>query len=248
MDALVASLPIQTQKGGFFADPSLWTEAGMKEVCETMLAVDRCFYCPPSERPYAHICPAIGVNSAGRVTISKPLVHAFFLHQCCQWLNKQGAEGDLVGTKVLDVGSGSGYLTAALARLLIRRGVAEFAVVGIDVTEELVNLGRCNLQNDESNASLPVTFRCEDAWQLCHPDDGEYGFIAVSAAAPCPQPPMALLQRLAICGLLICPVSTGQDDEQCFVAVTRTGPGIGTDNFTEPEVLCPAKFVPLVRN
>jgi len=247
MDALVASLPGHTRAGGFFADPSLWTEAGMEEVSVAMLAVDRGFYCP-SERPYAHVCPTIGANSAGRVTISKPLVHAFFLHQCCQWLNKQEAERDIVGTEVLDVGSGSGYLTVALARLLFQRGVPEFAIVGIDVTEELTNLGRSNLQNDVANARLPVTFRCEDACQPCPLDDGRYGFIAVSAAAPSARPPMALLRRLAVGGLLICPVSTGQDDEQCFIAVTRMAPGMGTGVFTEPEVLCPARFVPLVHN
>ena len=105
---------------------------------------------------YAHACPEIGRNRLGRVTMSKPVVHLFFLHALAELLEGRGAG------EVLDVGSGSGYLTVALARVLADAGVRG-SVTGVEVERDLAALGAGNFARDAASAGLPVSFRHEDA-------------------------------------------------------------------------------------
>lgn len=56
------------------------------------------------------------------------------------------------GERALDVGSGSGYLTACMAIMLGEAG----RVVGIEHIPELVTLAKNNIQND-----IPVLFTSE---------------------------------------------------------------------------------------
>lgn len=71
-------------------------------VARTMTATDRKHYCPHNS--YQDAPQSIGFD----VTISAPHMHAFAL-ELLEGHLKQGA-------RVLDVGSGSGYLTACFAR------------------------------------------------------------------------------------------------------------------------------------
>ena len=66
-----------------------------------MLAVDRCFFSP--QDPYIDSPQSIGYG----VTISAPHMHAHALEILKDHLKE--------GSKSLDVGSGSGYLTACMA-------------------------------------------------------------------------------------------------------------------------------------
>lgn len=70
-----------------------------------MLAVDRCFFAPRD--PYVDSPQGIGYG----VTISAPHMHAHALEVLKDHLK--------VGCRVLDVGSGSGYLTACMAMMVI---------------------------------------------------------------------------------------------------------------------------------
>lgn len=78
------------------------------------------------------------------VTISAPHMHAFALLYLSNFL--------VPGAHVLDVGSGSGYLTACFARFIKNRGDhPETKVVGIEHQASLVALSRDNLNNDDSS-------------------------------------------------------------------------------------------------
>lgn len=48
------------------------------------------------------------------------------------------------GARVLDVGSGSGYLTACMAHMVSPRG----RVIGVDHIPELIEISKKNLQHD----------------------------------------------------------------------------------------------------
>ena len=65
-------------------------------------------------------------------------MHAYALHVL--------HEGLKPGGKALDVGSGSGYLTACMAYMM-----GEGKVVGIDHIEELVNLSLDNISKSHSH-------------------------------------------------------------------------------------------------
>lgn len=101
-----------------------------------MLATDRVHYVPPGERHLAYMdCPVpIGYNA----TISAPHMHATALDSLRDAL--------IQGGRILDVGCGSGYLSACFARAVGENG----QVVAIDHIPELVQMTRDNVQRDDS--------------------------------------------------------------------------------------------------
>lgn len=124
--------------------------------------------------------------------------------------------------RVLEVGSGSGYHAAVLARLARH-------VVTVEVVAELAERAR------ETLARLRVT-----NVEVVHGDGSEghapgapYDRISVAAGAP--SIPRPLVEQLAPEGVLVVPV--GPRDEQTLLRVDAHG---------EARALMPVRFVPLV--
>jgi protein-L-isoaspartate(D-aspartate) O-methyltransferase len=102
------------------------------------------------------------------------------------------------GATVLDVGSGSGWTTALLARLVGPSG----SVLGLEIVPELVSFGRSNL------ARLAVPWaRIEKApaHRLGAPASGPFDRILVSADAH--EVPEELERQLAVGGRMVVPAS-----------------------------------------
>lgn len=96
-----------------------------------MTQVDRANYCRHS--PYIDAPQSIGFA----VTISAPHMHAYALELLKDKLTE--------GSKVLDVGSGSGYLTACMAKMVGTTG----KVIGIEHIPELVEISKRNIEKDQ---------------------------------------------------------------------------------------------------
>ncbi|XP_015430668.1 PREDICTED: protein-L-isoaspartate(D-aspartate) O-methyltransferase-like [Dufourea novaeangliae] len=154
----------------------------------SMLAVDRGRYCHEPE-PYIDRPRRIGFN----VTISAPHMHAYALSILSDQL--------FDGAKAMDVGSGSGYLTACMAYMVGSRG----RVIGIDHIPELIELSIKNVREDCPHFIKEgrVNFIVGDG-RLGQPADGPYNAIHVGAAAE--TLPQQLIDQLAPGGRLICPV------------------------------------------
>jgi len=110
------------------------------------------------------------------------------------------------GAHVLDVGSGSGYLTACFYRYIKAKGTdPETRIVGIEHQADLVKISKANLNTDdrgmlESGHLLIV----EGDGRKGYPDSAPYNAIHVGAAAP--DTPTELINQLANGGRLIVPV------------------------------------------
>lgn len=110
------------------------------------------------------------------------------------------------GSRVLDIGSGSGYLTAVLANLVGSTG----NVVGIDHIKPLVDLSIANMKKSESGRQMldsgQVKFVVGDGrkgWE----EDAPYDAIHVGAAAA--EHHEALTRQLKAPGRLFVPVEEG---------------------------------------
>lgn len=137
-------------------------------VKEAFLRVDRAHYAPSD--PYDDSPQPIGHSA----TISAPHMHANAVESLLPLLlpkveNHQSAEGvpEVIGKpgrprRVLDIGSGSGYLTHVLAELVGDEGV----VVGVEHIRELRDLGEANMRKSEEGRRLldsgRVRFRVGD--------------------------------------------------------------------------------------
>lgn len=156
-------------------------------VFDAMLATDRGIY--SSDYPYADSPQSIGY----RATISAPHMHAHALEVLSDKLTE--------GASALDVGSGSGYLTACFARMVGSSG----KVVGIEHIEELVRTSVRNVQADDPEllSSGRIKLVVGDG-RLGYPEGAPYDAIHVGAAAP--TLPKALLEQLKPGGRLVLPV------------------------------------------
>lgn len=126
------------------------------------------------------------------------------------------------GHRVLDVGSGSGWTTVLLARLVGPGG----QVIGVELVPELTAWGRANVEA----ADVPwATVEQAEAGTLGYPSGAPYDRILVSAAAPAL--PQQLVEQLTPDGVMVIPVA-GE--------MWRVRPG------QEPERLGRYDFVPLI--
>ncbi len=148
-------------------------------------------------------------------TISQPWVVAAI----CQALRLQGDE------VVLEIGTGSGYSAAVLARLARRvQSVERIERLAQEADARLRALGVDNVKVFAGDGSVGSAEEPFDA-------------IAVHAAAP--HVPAALQTQLAEGGRLVIPVVAAEAD--MLTAFVRTRDGLEVD-----EVLGPCRFVPLI--
>ncbi|XP_055299674.1 protein-L-isoaspartate(D-aspartate) O-methyltransferase [Sitodiplosis mosellana] len=164
-------------------------------VKELMTETDRKHYC--TRTPYVDAPQSIGNG----VTISAPHMHAYALENLVEKFK--------YGGRALDVGSGSGYLTACLARAN-RKAIGpkasnEKMVVGIEHQATLVELAIRNINADDpnfiKNGELVIV---EGDGRNGYEEFAPYDIIHVGAAAP--KTPDILLSQLKNGGRLICPV------------------------------------------
>ncbi|XP_016323490.1 protein-L-isoaspartate(D-aspartate) O-methyltransferase-like isoform X2 [Sinocyclocheilus anshuiensis] len=164
-------------------------------VFNAMLATDRGIY--SRDHPYADSPQSIGYKA----TISAPHMHAHALEVLSDKLTE--------GASAMDVGSGSGYLTACFARMVSAVFILQVGpsgkVVGIDHIDELVQASVKNVQADDPEllASGQIKLVVGDGL-LGYPDEAPYDAIHVGAAAP--TLPKALLEQLKPGGRLVLPV------------------------------------------
>ncbi|XP_076834088.1 l-isoaspartyl protein carboxyl methyltransferase, like isoform X2 [Brachyhypopomus gauderio] len=156
-------------------------------VFQAMLATDRGIY--SKDYPYQDSPQYIGYKA----TISAPHMHAHALEILSDKL--------VEGASALDVGSGSGYLTACFARMVGPTG----KVVGIEHIQELLQVSVRNVQADDPDllTSGRIKLVVGDG-RLGFPDGAPYDAIHVGAAAP--TVPKALLEQLKPGGRLVLPV------------------------------------------
>ena len=148
-------------------------------------------------------------------TISQPWVVAAI----CQGLELEGDE------RVLEIGTGSGYSTAILARLASEvLSIERFEDLAVAARQRLAGLGIENVEVRVGDGSLGAA------------DRAPFGAIAVHATAPAPPP--ALVSQLAPGGRMVIPVAEGDADMLTAYVATPSG--------VRGRVIAPCRFVPLV--
>ncbi len=185
-----------------------------ERVLDAMREVPRHFFVPDALKAQAYKDNALPI--AANQTISQPFIVARMTELL--ELNPQ--------SKILEIGAGSGYQTAVLARLArMIYAIERVPQLAAQAEERLEKLGIIN-----------VNLQCADGtngWKNHAPYDG----ILVAAGSPAmPEP---LLNQLKIGGRLVIPI--GQDQKsQNLIRVTRAPNGFQTEDFGK------CAFVPLI--
>jgi protein-L-isoaspartate(D-aspartate) O-methyltransferase len=184
-----------------------------ERVLAAMGEVPREAFLPEGLRDRAYEDSALPI--AAEQTISQPWIVAAI----CQALELEGSE------LVLEVGTGSGYSAAVLARLAAHVvSIERHEELSQTAAETLAALGVRNVEIVVGDGSLGVPARAS--------------FDAIAVHATAPAPPPALIGQLADVGRLVVPVSG--EDADMLTLLRREG------ERTETMSLGPCRFVPLI--
>jgi protein-L-isoaspartate(D-aspartate) O-methyltransferase len=184
-----------------------------ERVLAAMGEVPREAFVPEALRARAYEDSALPIGE--EQTISQPWIVAAI----CQALELEGSE------LVLEVGTGSGYSAAVLARLAAHVvSIERHEPLSREAAAVLESLGARNVELVVGDGSLGVPARAP------------FDAIAVHAAAPAAPP--ALLGQLVDGGRLVVPVSGG--DADVLTVLRRKG------ERTERSEISPCRFVPLI--
>lgn len=161
-----------------------------------MMRVDRAHYAPTSSSPYEDSPQRIGFHA----TISAPHMHAKAAEALLDFLRP--------GNSVLDVGSGSGYLTHVLGELVRDDDAKEQGkVVGVEHIQALVDLSRENTGKSAEGSELMekgILQYVRGDGRLGWEAEAPYDAIHVGAAAAGHQ--QRLIDQLKCPGRLFIPV------------------------------------------
>ncbi len=182
-----------------------------ERVLAAMAAVPRELFVPESLRERAYRDGALPI--AEGQTISQPWIVA----RMVELMALEGPE------RVLEVGTGSGYAAAVLAR----------CAAHVVTVERKPALSRAAAEALEAAGARNVELRVGDG-SAGVPDRAPFDAICVTASASGAEPPAALREQIVAGGRLVCPVD--RDGEE-HLAVVRDG---------QTERIAPVRFVPLV--
>ena len=189
-----------------------------ENVFNAMSKTDRAFYANNPATAHKD-CPQYLGHGA---TISAPHMHAYALELLHDQIMKTNA-------RILDVGSGSGYLLAAFKRMN-----PNSQVIGIEHIPELAEKSIKNLQKDD-NFDQKVKVICGDGRNPNPEISGKFDVIHVGAAPP--EIPKFLKDILNENGRMVIPVGT---DYQRYLQLDKDEMG----QITEEKIMM-VQYVPL---
>lgn len=181
------------------------------KVLKAMRKVPRHLFVPEPQRKFAYADSPLPIGLDQ--TISQPYIVAYMTE----------AAKIASGGKVLEIGTGSGYQAAILGEIAKE-------VYTIEIVPELArqsgsllkDLGYKNVYAKEGNGYL--------GW----PEHAPFDAIVVTAAPP--EVPKALVDQLAVGGIMVIPVGTSYQE---MMLITKTKDGV-----TEKRTI-PVRFVPM---
>ena len=171
-----------------------------QKVYDVMMKVDRADFAPSN--PYENNPQRIGCN----VVISAPLLHAYCLECLKDYLKP--------GCKALDIGSGSGYITVAMSKMMDDKGY----VIGIEHMKELYEFGYRNISKHHKDliVNKKIELICGDG-RKGYKEKAPFDCIHVGAAAM--EPPKEFIEQLKPGGRLIMPL--GPQGNQYIYAIDK---------------------------
>lgn len=197
-----------------------------------MSNVDRAHYCPDPSYAYEDSPQSIGHAA----TISAPHMHASAAESLLPYLRP--------GNRVLDIGSGSGYLTAVLAELVCPPGSNRGKVVGLEHIKALRDLGESNMVKSDRGRELigdgRVSFVVGDG-RLGWKDVGGEEWDAIHVGAAAVELHKPLVEQLKRPGRIFIPVEEPQAAGNQHIWVVDKD----TNGEVKRERLYGVRYVPL---
>ncbi len=182
------------------------------QVLEVMKQVERHLFIPPELMEFAYSDRPVSIGE--KQTVSQPYMVAFMT----ELLDVRPE------ARVLEIGTGSGYQTAVLARLAAQ-------VYSVEIISSLRQ--KADRLLTELGIKNVIT-RIGDGFEGW-PEEAPYERIIVTASPS--EVPSPLLEQLAIGGRMVIPIGEGPDQVLWLVQKTKSG--------VEQKEVLPVRFVPM---
>ena len=183
-----------------------WLES--KRIIKAFKRVEREDFLPKGKKDLAGLNQALPIGYDQ--TISQPLVVAFMLEK----LSPQ--EGD----KILDIGSGSGWTTALLSKIVGENG----KVIALEIIPELKDFGKKNVSEYSFVEKEIADFICKDGREG-YEEQAPYDGILASASAE--ELPSSWKKQVKVGGKIVAPIKNSifvfTKKEQGFTKERHTG-------------------------
>ncbi|EGC28773.1 hypothetical protein DICPUDRAFT_90799 [Dictyostelium purpureum] len=198
-----------------------------RDIVKTLRYVDRkLFLDEDCKNPYYDEPKPIGYNA----TISAPHMHAVMLDYLAAYIPKNNG-------LALDIGSGSGFVSACLADLMGATG----KVVGVEHIPELVDRAKNSINKLDSELLNRIEFKVGDGIQGY--DNGtKYDVIYLGAAIESLGVAATLIDQLKQGGRMIMPVGKSEDFHELMIVDKDI------DGMVSVKSCGVVRFVPLVKN
>lgn len=204
--------PLQEKRNRMVAQQLLDRGIRDPKVLRAMAEIPRHLFVPPAEQEEAYGDRPLPIGADQ--TISQPYIVALMTEQL-------GLKPEF---RVLEIGTGSGYQAAVLARLVAQvYSIERIPELAAWAARRLESLGIRNVQTRVGDGS--------QGWHEAAPFDG---ILVTACAAELPEP---LTQQLADGGRMVIPI--GQAQRQTLMLIERRG-----DTF-ESHSICGCLFVPM---
>ena len=166
----------------------------------SMLLVDRKDFAPVN--PYLN--KAMRINEKYKVNISAPNMHANALEYLSDYCTEN--------SRILDIGSGTGYLTCALSALTNYKGL----VVGVEHIQEIIELAEQNIRKNHRNllVNKKIIFVNSDG-RHGYKELGPYKAIHVGACLD--YYPDELIQQLDYNGRMFIPIAQNDGKQNIWI-------------------------------
>ena len=182
------------------------------QVLEVMKQVERHLFIPPELMEFAYSDRPVSIGE--KQTVSQPYMVAFMT----ELLDVRPE------ARVLEIGTGSGYQTAVLARLAAQ-------VYSVEIISSLRQ--KADRLLTELGIKNVIT-RIGDGFEGW-PEEAPYERIIVTASPS--EVPSPLLEQLAIGGRMVIPIGEGPDQMLRLIQKTKSG--------VEQKEVLPVRFVPM---
>jgi protein-L-isoaspartate(D-aspartate) O-methyltransferase len=190
-----------------------------------MAAVPRELFVPIARRSIAYIDEDVVIKPRSAASPARYLMEPMAFARLIQLAQLRPAD------RVLDIGCGTGYSTAVLAKLAA-------SVMGLECDGELASAGRANLQQVAANAEV-VCGPLAEGW----PDGAPFDVILVNGRIP--EVPQPLFRQLGDAGRLVAVV--GETDVAAAILHTLADGIVGSRTAFDASVAPLPGFAPLKR-
>ena len=180
-------------------------------VINVLESIDRAEFVKNNSNAYNDTPLSIGWNT----TISAPHMHMFTIDYIAKFIKTSLSNNNIKQLQAIDIGSGSGFMTIAISKLLGPNSIT----IALDHIQDILNFSKANIKKSHNQyiENGRIKFLCDDGLTFNNGENGKYHVIHVGAA--CTSIPQYFIDLLHPNGMIWIPVGAKNGRKKMMVCI-----------------------------